>query len=585
MAGSEANSAPKILLISEDPAELDVLQGWLHARDYQVDCAQTSAQVKKQLTVGEAGIVFCSLTMTGPDGLEILRQIKQTTPAVQVVMLSEQEDFHIVRQVMRENALDFLLRPVAEERLLVAAERGVSAYLSEMRREQVYEEAQRRMSDLVLLRQIGETTNRENVLQELLERIIDSITVSVGVESASLMLSEGDGTLKIAAARGLSEEVINSVHISSGQGVSGYVLKTGEPLLIRDLEIESHFHGLVGGERYKTKSLLTVPILLRDRILGVINVSNKLTGQLFGIEDQNLLVTIAHQVALAIENFTLVNSLRQQADTLERINKDLVKFNRARTRMVSNLSHELKTPLTSMMGFVDLALTFFHRLSESELKDYLHQVREEGGNLERLISGMLRLFSIESDRERWQWKAFALDLPLHSALETQTREIAQRHLQVEITVPDDLPELYGDVEKFSMALQALLDNAVKFNREGGRLTVQATVERCQQGPCICLRIANDGASIPADARETIFDQYTQLGDLNTDKPCGVGVGLALVKAVVDRMRGRVGLDEHDEDRTIFKLLLPTVETYHVFDAGESAPMPSPAHVVIEGEKQ
>lgn len=561
MADSDENPEIKILLVDQPSPDLDRLQTILEARDYSVIRMDRGASVADCLAAEPIGLVFCNAIAPDDDGLDVLRQIKQIAPAVQVVMLSEQQDFHLVRNVLREKAQDFLLTPCSEQEILAAAEQGLSIYSAAINHDRIHQEAQRRMSDLVLLKQIGETTNTENEPLELFERIIDSITVSVGVESASLMLLEKDGTLKISAARGLPEEVVSTVHVAEGQGVSGYVLESRAPLLIRDLEKESHFHELVGGRRYKTKSLLSVPILIRERMLGVINVSNKLTGERFGMEDQDLLVTIAHQVALAMENFTLVHSLRLQARTLERTNQDLIKLNRARTRMVSNLSHELKTPLTSMMGFVDLALTFFHRLSEEELKDYLAQVREEGGNLERLITGMLRLFSIESERENWQWREFSLDMAVAGVLRTHAREIQRRELQTSTCLPDDSPDIYGDVEKFSMALSALIDNAVKFNRDQGKLSVTAQTETVEGLPFVRLQIANDGESIPFEAREAVFEQYSQLGDIDTGKPCGVGVGLALVKAIVGRMQGRVFLELRQEEGTAFCLLLPTAEAY------------------------
>lgn len=557
MAGIDEKFDVKILLVDDVSTDLNQLQSILEKHDYSVLRADCGASGIELLASEPVAVVFCSVSLSDMDGLDLLRQIKQHTPAIQVVMLSDQPDFHVVKQVLREKAQDFLLKPFTDQDVLSAAERGFSGYHAETNKDRVHQEAQRRMSDLILLKQIGETTNTENEPIELLEQIIDSITVSVGVESASLMLLEKDGTMKIAAARGLPEDVRNSVHVYAGQGVSGHVLETREPLLIRDLEKESHLQDLVGGNRYKTKSLLTVPILFRDRLLGVINVSNKLTGDLFELEDQNLLLTIAHQVALAMENFTLVNNLRLQASTLERTNRDLVKLNRARTRMVSNLSHELKTPLTSMMGFVDLALTFFHKLSEEELKDYLSQVREEGGHLERLITGMLRLFSIESEREKWHWKEFCVGMAVESVLRTHSKEIDARGLCLSKALPDELPEIYGDIEKFSIALNALVDNAVKFNREEGRLSVSAREEQVGGLPFVRVQIANDGESIPFEARETVFDQYTQLGEIDIGKPCGVGVGLALVKVVIDRMRGQVALEQREEEGTSFSLLLPT----------------------------
>lgn len=570
MTEIDKKTETKILLVDDVTADLDQLQTILEARDYSVVRAACGAEVADCLSGEPIGLVFCSVTLPDMDGLEVLRQVKIAEPAVQMVMLSAQQDFHLLRQVLRAKAQDFLLKPISEQDVLTAAEQGLLAYSAEINQGRIHQEAQRRMSDLILLKQIGETTSTESEPQELFERIIDSITVSVGVESASLMLLEKDGTLKISAARGLPDEVVSTVHVSAGEGISGHVLESREPLLIRDLAHENHFQEMIGVQRYKTKSLLSVPILSRDQLLGVINVNNKLTGELFGVEDQSLLVTIAHQVALAMENFTLVNNLRLQAQTLERTNKDLVKLNQARTRMVSNLSHELKTPLTSMMGFVDLALTFFHRLTEDELKDYLLQVQEEGGNLEQLISGMLRLFSIESEREKWHWKKFSLEMAVDGVLRSHSKEIERRELQLVKDLPEDLPDIYGDVEKLSIALSALIDNAIKFNHDQGELSVKSQPMLVDGKPFVHLQIVNDGETIPIEAREVVFDQYTQLGEIDIGKPCGVGVGLALVKAVVDRMQGQIYLVKKEGEGTAFSLLLPTEEAYKSLNGNKLA---------------
>jgi len=561
MTEIDGKTEAKILLVDDVTTDLDQLQMILESHDYNVVRATSGAEVMDRLSDEQIGLIFCSVVLPDMDGLEVLRLVKIAEPAVQVVMLSAQQDFHLVRQVLRAKAQDFLLKPFSEQDILAAAKQGMLAHFAEINQGRIHQEAQRRMSDLILLKQIGETTSTESEPQELFERIIDSITVSVGVESASLMLLEKDGRLKISAAKGLPDKVVNSVHVSVGEGISGHVLESRQPLLIRDIAHESHFQEMIGVQRYKTKSLLSVPILSRDQLLGVINVNNKLTGELFGIEDQNLLVTIAHQVALAMENFTLVNNLRLQAQTLERTNKDLVKLNQARTRMVSNLSHELKTPLTSMMGFVDLALTFFHRLTEDELKDYLLQVQEEGGNLEQLISGMLRLFSIESEREKWHWKDFSLEMAVDGVLRSHSKEIERRGLRLNKDLPEDLPDIYGDVEKLSIALSAMIDNAVKFNRDQGELNVTSRPIQVEGLSFVQLQIVNDGETIPIEAREVVFDQYTQLGDIDIGKPCGVGVGLALVKAVVDRMQGQISLVKKEGEGTAFSMLLPTEMAY------------------------
>ena len=552
---------PAILLVDDVPLVLDLLQDILETQDYRVLRSEIGSTVPEILDREHVSVVFCDISLPDIHGVEVLRMIKQHTPEIQVIMISGQQDFDVARQVLRERALDYLVKPFTQQEVLDAVTFGVQAYKHAVTQRKARMEAQRRMADLVLLKQIGEAANSGSDLQDLFDQIVDSIVHSADVEDASLMLLKEDGLLHIASAHGLAETIISSVRVAAGEGVSGHVLATREPVLISNIEHDSRFKSMAGGGRYKDQSLLSVPILIRDEMVGVINVNNKRSGEAFDIEDQNLLVAISNQVALAMENFKLVNSLRQQTRTLERTNEDLVRMNRARTRLVCNLSHELKTPLTSIMGYVDLALTFYGKLSDQEFQDYLRLVREEGENLEKLITGMLRLFSIESEREIWRWKAFGVPWSIADAFQYFHKKMAAKQIVPEIVIDDDLPEVYGDPEKFGMAFNSLVDNAVKFNREGGKIRVMAKTHLHEGHEYIYLQVFNQGRTVPPDARETIFNSYTQLGNIDTEKPHGVGIGLALVKVVVDRMKGDIFLEEVEGEGTCFGLLLPTEETY------------------------
>lgn len=551
-----------ILLVDDVPLILDLLQDILESREYRVLRCENGSSVPEILDREPVSLVFCDVSLPDIHGVEVLRMIKQHTPEIQVIMISGQQDFDVARQVLRERALDYLVKPFSQEEVLEAVSQGLSAYRHAVNLRTARLEAQRRMADLVLLKQIGEAASSGSNLQELFDQILDSIVHSADVEVASLMLLKEDGLMHIASARGLSPSIVSTVRVAAGEGVSGHVLATREPVLISNIDQDIRFKSMIGGERYKDQSLLSVPILIRDEIVGVINVNNKRSGESFDIEDQNLLVAIANQVALAMENYKLVNSLRNQAQTLERTNEDLVRMNRARTRLVCNLSHELKTPLTSIMGYVDLALTFYAKLSEEEFQDYLKLVREEGEHLEKLITGMLRLFSIESEREIWRWKSFGVPWSIADAFQYHSKKMSSRQINSEIDIAEDLPEIYGDPEKFGMAFNSLIDNAVKFNQDGGVVRVRAERQIHDDLEYVYLQVFNQGQAVPLDARETIFNSYTQLGNIDTEKPHGVGIGLALVKVVIDRMKGDIFLEEVEGDGTCFGLLLPTEPSYN-----------------------
>ena len=562
MTGQQ-QSNPSILLIDDVPLILDLLEDVLESLDYPILRSESGLGITRMLDQENVAVVFCDVSLPDINGVNVLQMIKQHTPEIQVVMISGQQNFDVARQVLRERALDYLVKPFSQEEVLRSAKQGISSYFQAVHQNEARLEAQRRMADLILLKKVGETASSGNDLQELFDQILDSIVHSVGVGVASLMLLKDDGLLHIASAQGLSKDIAQSVRVAAGEGISGHVLATGEPVLVPNIDQDSRFESLDGGQRYKNQSLLSVPICVREAMVGVINVNNKISGYPFDLEDQNLLVAIANQVSLAMENFDLVNNLRQQTLVLERTNEDLVRVNRARTRLVCNLSHELKTPLTSIMGYVDLSLSFFEKLSEAEIKDNLIQVHGEGLRLEKLITGMLRLFSIESEREVWRWKSFGVPWSIADSFQYYRSKMGERELVTEIDIQDDLPEIYGDQEKFGMAFNSLIDNAVKFNRDGGLIRIKAAVRAFEGLDYIYLQVFNQGQSVPPKAHETIFDSYTQLGDIDTEKPHGVGIGLALVKVVVDRMKGDIFLEELSEEGTCFGLMLPTEQTYNL----------------------
>lgn len=554
---------PAILLVSAVPQTLQVLKEILATEAYPLLCLDRGAGIAGFLDQHHVGLVFCDLTLPDTTGMEVLRLIRQHSPAIQVVMFSAAQDFQTLRQVLRERALDYLTQPFSPEEVLEIARQGISSYYHSHHHDDARREAQRRMADLVLLKKVGETASSGGDLQQLFDQILDSIVQSAGVELASLMLLKDDSMLHIASARGLDAAIANSVRVASGEGISGHVVATGEPVLVTNIDKDRRFTSLDASHKYKNQSLLSVPIFIRDNLVGVINVNNKVSGEPFDLEDQSLLVTIASQVALAMENFDLVCHLRQQTATLERTNEDLVRLNRARTRLVCNLSHELKTPLTSIMGYIDLSLSFYQKLSDSELQENLNHVREEGERLERLITGMLRLFSIESEREIWRWKAFGVPWSIADAFQYFSNRMTALGLEIGIDIEEDLPDIYADQEKFGMAFHAMIDNAVKFNRRGGHLRVCARLRQHDGLEYVYVQIYNDGQKIPVEALDSIFGSYTQLGNIDTEKPHGVGIGLALTKVIIDRMLGDVFLEEVGEEGTSFGMLLPTEQTYNI----------------------
>lgn len=556
MATGPDSTRFRLLLMEAHPRSLAAIGTTWPDAEVMVRAHDQAQGVADQVSRERVQMVFCELAGEGVPGLEVLQQIRRIHPQLPLVAVLPGQDFALALAAFRHGVHDVLVHPLHESMLLEARGRITAREQLDARQAHTQQVAKRSLDDLVLLKAIGETTRSAEDLHKLLDRVVDLIRSALDVDIVSLMLADDEGVLKIRAARGLPENVLQNVAIAPGEGVSGYVMEHGEPVLIDDLSTDGRFPLRGGVVRYRTGSLLSVPIRYQQRSMGVLNVNNKRSGEAFSGADQELLLMIAQQTALAIENMKLISHLQEKNLEVARAHADLMKIHQDRTRFVCNLSHELKTPLTSVLGFADLLLNFFDQIEVPRMREHIAGIYAEGKHLEHLLTGMLRLFSIDSGSENWHWQNLSLGDGLARTLGEYEATIMDLDLDLELHLPDDLMSVWGDQDKLSLLLDALVDNAVKFNRPGGVLSIRAANLTLHGAPAVYLQIVNQGQSVPREHAEDIFQEYSQLGSLDVGKPSGVGIGLATSRAILRQMKGDIFLEPVEGEGTSIGLLLP-----------------------------
>ncbi len=147
---------------------------------------------------------------------------------------------------------------------------------------------------------------------EVVERLIERTLVHLDSEIGSVLLAESDGSIGIAYARGLPDEVVTSTRIEIGEGIAGHVFATGEPLLVSDVETDPRFRRR-NHERYYTRSCICAPLIFQGRVRGVINVNNKRSQSSFSADDLRLLQTIAGHAAMALANARRFEEMEERA--------------------------------------------------------------------------------------------------------------------------------------------------------------------------------------------------------------------------------------------------------------------------------
>jgi two-component system sensor histidine kinase KdpD len=287
---------------------------------------------------------------------------------------------------------------------------------------------------------------------------------------------------------------------------------------------------------------LFLPIRTGRGAVGVVGIDSDDPGPLFSPDQRRLLDALSDQTALAIERVNL-------AEDLDRA-KIAAETDRLRSALLTSLSHDLRTPLASILGSATTLDSYGARLDEATMKELTGTIREEAERLNRFIANLLDMTRLESGAIEPRLGPVDLAELVASALD-RTDKILAAH-RVELDLPGDLPMLDLDPVLFEQVLFNLLDNAAKYAPTGSLIRIEARRERGR----VRLSVIDEGSGIaPADL-ERIFDKFYRVHAQDRQR-AGTGLGLAICRGFIEAMGGTI-MAENRRDRSgaIFTLTLP-----------------------------
>jgi two-component system, OmpR family, sensor histidine kinase KdpD len=276
--------------------------------------------------------------------------------------------------------------------------------------------------------------------------------------------------------------------------------------------------------------------------IGIIGLDNDKPGPILAPDQRRLLDALTDQSALAIERVHLVEDLVQAQRTVE--------TDRLRSALLTSISHDLKTPLASVLGAAGTLRDLSKALSEPQKNDLVATIIDESERLNRFIANLLDMTKLESG-------AIVPNAALHDVSEIvgsalqRAGKILARH-RVELALAQDLPMLHVDAVLFEQVLFNLLDNAAKYASPGTTIRIQGW----RDGDSVALQVLDEGDGIPPGEIEHIFDKFyrAQKGD---QVRAGTGLGLAISRGFVEAMRGTItAANRTDRSGAVFAIRLP-----------------------------
>ena len=562
---------PKVLAVDDDRFFLRQIVDILREGGFRPQGVENGADALKALKKDRFDVVVTDVVMEDISGIDLLKQVRGRDHLIPVICVSGERSFDNVVEMLRGGASDFLPKPVQPRELIATVSRVCIERQYALEKEQIVARSDSWARELLALRQLGEASSKE-MLQTLFLRTIEAVSDTLQVETSSLMLTEGN-VLRVVEGMGLPREVIGKATVPLGKGISGHVAQTGEPLLINDINQHEKFGPSSFKKQYSTQSALCVPLLRGDRVLGVMNANNKKNGEAFEESDRDLLVTMAAQVAMSIDNARLFAGLEEKAEALRLAHEELVRLDRDKTELILNLSHELKTPLTTIIGFASLISTLDLTGETESLMDFVAHLEGSASHLNYLVERILELFRLEAGRIPLRLETHPIGDVVGAALQELEKTLDGRTVDWDPSEAADHP-VSCDTRLFTRALGLVLENAVKFSPDGSPLEISAhfhdrlpDVPEYATGPggvpdpgekkgWVRIVIRDHGVGMREKDIPRIFEKFKQLGDIMTDKPAGIGLGLSIARAILERHSGAIWADPAPDGGARLHLVLP-----------------------------
>ena len=365
-------------------------------------------------------------------------------------------------------------------------------------------------------------------LDTLLNDIVSAAADITYAEAASILLYDDTARqLYFQVATNIDEPTMRGLVVPLDKSIAGWIVTNRQSVRIDDAHKDERIFGDIDNTLgYSTKSLLGIPLVTKNKVVGVLEVVNKKRGK-FTDPDESMLTVLGAQAAVAIENARLF----QQSD------------------LIAEFVHELRTPLASLSTATYLLLR--PEMSMEQRNQIVNNIHNETLRLNSLASSFLDLARLESGRVQFRKARFSSADLIYEVRDVMVSKAQEMNIQVRVDVPGDMPLLEADRDKVKQVLLNLLSNAIKYNRPNGSVIIVGNFTDDD----ISISIQDTGMGIPEDSLPHLFQKFYRVRE-HEGKASGTGLGLSICKQIIQGHNGRIEVKSKMGVGTSFTIFLP-----------------------------
>jgi len=545
MSEVQQSSPPRILIVEDDVEMLELLQNILALVRCQVHIARSGEEaltfLQREAAAGrEVDLILLDIMMPEMDGYEMIARVK-ADPALRntsIIMTTALNSVSDKTLGLGLGADDYITKPFDPRELLAR----IDAVMRIRRSEQAL---RRRNRELAALIEINRMVTSSLDLDEVLEATMRGIREILQVEAGSLvLLDEETGRLVFRKTLSPEQGWVTGRTIRPGEGIVGYVVQSGEPKLVNNVERDPHFLAEVDEETgFTSRAILCVPLTIRNRVIGAIEVINKLDGA-FTEQDLELLQAMAASVAVAVDNANLYSELADFAKELERSQAQLVQAEKmaAIGRLAASIAHEINNPLQAIHNSLHLSLR--EGLEDDKRLQYLSMAQAEVQRLIEIVQRMLDFYRPS--------RGGVVPTDVNSIVEN-VLTLAHKRLQyggvrVLTHLAPDLPPVPVVPDQITQVFLNIVINAIEAMPSGGDLRLETLLSG--DGEWVLTSFQDTGQGMSPEQITNLFEPFY------TTKPTGTGLGLAISYGIIERHGGAIEVSSRPGQGATFVVKLP-----------------------------
>ncbi len=402
--------------------------------------------------------------------------------------------------------------------------------------------------ELDTILRFGSLINSSLNIEDVLNHAMKWAEEFMDAEASSVYeLNRERNEIFIRLARGEKREPVRGIRLKVGEGIAGWVVKTGRPVVSQDVSKDKRFSDKYDKKTgFKTSSMICVPLIAKDEPIGALQVINKKSKKPFTQADFKLLTGMAQQIAVAMENAKLYQRLEEDfaltTQELKITQEKLIRSERlmAMGHLVQGVAHEIRNPIMTIGGF---AQRLKKELEEGHsLQNYVDAILQEAIRLEKLVKQVREFMNVQS-------ATLTMDKipPVVDEVIKIFQPLAKRQeVQVVKEIDGKTPLINMDSAQMVTALSNIVENALESMSEGGTMTLGVN----RQNNNVLITVRDTGCGIPAEQLDAIYDPFV------TSKTRGAGLGLTMVHQIMINHQGEIKISSQLEKGTIVILRLP-----------------------------